>query len=92
MFSKESKYDEQHEISIAAADLRRLGNIVQTDETEKYARREDIPILMKIPDRRDIAENYSRGVLMCQVIPGIKQQFKQLMADIQHNVNNRVRS
>jgi MinD superfamily P-loop ATPase len=54
-----------------------------TDETEEYAGREGIPILLKIPDRREIAENYSRGVMMCQAIPEMKQQFRQLMADIQ---------
>jgi MinD superfamily P-loop ATPase len=57
-----------------------------TDETEKYAEREGIPILMKIPDRRDIAENYSRGILMTQAIPEIKQQFRQLMADIERKI------
>lgn len=63
-----------------------------TDETEKYAEREGITVMMRIPDRRDIAENYSRGILMCQAIPEMKQQFQQLMADIQHKTDNRVRS
>ena len=58
-----------------------------TDETEKYAEREGIPVLLKIPDRRDIAENYSRGVLMTQAIPEIKQQFRQLMADIEKKLS-----
>ncbi len=57
-----------------------------TDETEKYAEREGIPVLMKIPDRRDIAENYSRGILMSQAIPEIKQQFRQLMTDIEQTI------
>jgi len=63
-----------------------------TDDTKKYATREGIPILMEIPDRRDIAENYSRGILMCHAIPELKQQFKQLMADIQQKVNYQVAS
>ncbi len=63
-----------------------------TDETRQYARREGIAILMEIPDRRDIAENYSRGILMCQVIPEMKQKFQQLMNDIQQSIDHQVRT
>lgn len=59
-----------------------------TNDTRQYAEREGIPILMEIPDRRDIAENYSRGVLMCRAIPEMQQQFRQLMADIQREINH----
>ena len=57
-----------------------------TDDTRQYARREGIPVLLEIPDRRDIAENYSRGIPMCQAIPELKQKFTKLMADIQENI------
>jgi len=57
-----------------------------TDETKKYAEREGIPVLMEIPDRRDVAENYSRGILMCKAIPETKRQFKQLMTDIKKRI------
>ena len=57
-----------------------------TDDTRQYARREDIPILLEIPDRRDIAENYSRGIPVCQAIPDLKQQFKKLITDIQQKI------
>ena len=62
-----------------------------TDETETYAGREGIPILMRIPDRRDIAENYSRGILITRAIPEIKQQFSQLIAGIERIIDNRKR-
>ncbi|MEW6076445.1 MAG: ATP-binding protein [Thermodesulfobacteriota bacterium] len=54
-----------------------------TDETRGYAERQGIPVMMEIPDRRDIAESYSRGVPACLAIPGMKQRFARLMTDIQ---------
>ena len=49
-----------------------------TDETERYAQRENIPILMKIPFERRIAEAYSRGELIVDVFPEWKTKFSAL--------------
>jgi MinD superfamily P-loop ATPase len=43
-----------------------------------YADKEDIPILMEIPFDRRIAEAYSRGDMLVEVIPEWRQRFKDL--------------
>lgn len=47
-----------------------------------YAEKEGIPIMMEIPDRRDIAEHYARGVMMCDALPEMKEKFQSLYNDI----------
>ena len=56
-------------------------------ETEKYAERENIPVLMRIPDKREIAVNYSKGTLMVHAIPEMKDSFRTLYSDIKQRVN-----
>ena len=41
-----------------------------------------IPILMEIPEDRQIAEAYSRGVMIIDVIPEYKEKFQELFAAI----------
>jgi len=48
-----------------------LGN----DLTEKYCRQENIPILMKIPFKKEIAMAYSKGEPMIKVFPEYKKEF-----------------
>ncbi|MBW1894101.1 MAG: ATP-binding protein [Deltaproteobacteria bacterium] len=57
------------------------------EETEKYAKKEGIPILMEIPDKREIAVNYSKGILMINAIPEMKDKFKALYTDIKNRLN-----
>lgn len=57
------------------------------EETKKYAKRERIPILMEIPDKREIAVNYSKGILMINAIPEMKDQFRSLYTDIRNRLN-----
>jgi MinD superfamily P-loop ATPase len=52
-------------------------------ETEAYATRENIPVLMKIPDKREIAVSYSKGELLVHAFPEMKKEFKTLYSDIQ---------
>jgi MinD superfamily P-loop ATPase len=47
-----------------------------------YARDEDIPILMEIPDDRKIAEAYSRGVMMVDVKPEMGDRFRAVYKEI----------
>lgn len=49
-----------------------------TDMTIKYAEKEGIPILLEIPDSRKIAEAYSKGKMMVEVMPEMKQEFRNL--------------
>ena len=51
---------------------------VGDDQVAKYAREEGIPILMEIPDDRGIAEAYSRGIMMVDVKPEMKDRFRAL--------------
>ncbi|MBW1895973.1 MAG: (4Fe-4S)-binding protein, partial [Deltaproteobacteria bacterium] len=48
----------------------------------EYAAEEDIPVLMEIEDDRKIAEAYSRGTLMVDVMPGMKERFRTMYDDI----------
>ena len=46
------------------------------DRVVQYAKQENIPILMEIPDNRKIAEAYSRGIMMVDVMPEMKDKFR----------------
>jgi len=47
-----------------------------------YARLEQIPVLLEIPHNRDIAVAYSKGELMIDVIPDMKEKFQQMINQI----------
>jgi len=55
---------------------------VGDDRVVRYAQEEGIPILMKIPDDRKIAEAYSRGVMMVDVAPEMKNRFRNMYEKI----------
>jgi len=48
-----------------------LGN----NETEEYCKKENIPILMKIPFKKEIAVAYSKGEPIVQIFPEYKKDF-----------------
>jgi len=52
-------------------------------EVNEYCQTESIPILMEIPEDRQIAEAYSRGEMMIDVIPAYRDKFKELYATIE---------
>jgi len=47
-----------------------------------FCEKEKIPIFIEIPDDRRIAEAYSRGILMVDVLQEYRQLFKQLIEKI----------
>lgn len=53
------------------------------DKVRDYAEQEDLPILMEIPFDRKIAEAYSRGELIVDVMPEWKEKFLGLYDRIQ---------
>ena len=55
---------------------------VGDDRVATYARDEDIPILMEIPDDRKIAEAYSRGVMMVDIKPEMRDRFQAVYKEI----------
>jgi len=55
-----------------------LGN----DKTEKYCKKENIPVLMKIPFKKEIAAAYSKGEPIVKVFPEYKGIFQNLFNEI----------
>ncbi|WP_207679741.1 ATP-binding protein [Desulfonema magnum] len=48
------------------------------DKVREYAKEVGLPILMEIPFDRKIAEAYSRGDMLVEVIPELKEKFLEL--------------
>jgi MinD superfamily P-loop ATPase len=55
---------------------------VGDDQVLAYAREEGIPILLEIPNDRKIAEAYSRGIMMVDVRPEMKDQLRAVYENI----------
>jgi MinD superfamily P-loop ATPase len=55
---------------------------VGDDGVATYARKENIPILMEVPDDRKVAEAYSRGVMMVEIMPEMKDRFRTVYRKI----------
>ncbi len=62
-----------------------LGN----DKTEKYCQKENIPVLMRIPFKKEIAMAYSQGKLVVEIFPEYKELFKILYQTIKYAKNNK---
>jgi len=52
------------------------------NRVHEFCRKENVPILMEIPDDRQIAENYSRGILMVEALPHYREHFENLLEKI----------
>ena len=48
----------------------------------QYCSKERIQVLAEIPDDRRIAEAYSRGEMVCEVLPNYRSLFTQLLKDL----------
>jgi len=48
------------------------------DGVRQYALREKIPVLLEIPFERKIAEAYSRGIPIVEIMPEWAQRFRDL--------------
>jgi len=53
-------------------------------KTEEYCKKENIPILMRIPFKKEIAMAYSKGEPMIRVFPEYKKDFQGLFNAIKH--------
>lgn len=65
----------------------RFGVIINRDgagnkEVEEYCEKEKIPVLLKIPYDRKIAELYSEGVAFTREMPAWKERFKEVFEKI----------
>jgi len=52
------------------------------DTTEDYCKKKNIPILLKIPFKRTIAEGYSKGFSLVEILPEYKDEFRDLVNTI----------
>ena len=58
------------------------------DRVDKYCSKKGIPILLKIPYDRTIAELYSRGIPFILKMPDWQARFKELFEEIKESVDN----
>ncbi|MBN1913888.1 MAG: ATP-binding protein [Candidatus Omnitrophica bacterium] len=54
------------------------------NKTEEYCRQENIPVLMRLPFKKEIAVAYSKGESIVEAFPGYKKDFIELF----HKINN----
>ena len=52
------------------------------DRVHIFCQKEVIPVLLEIPDDRQIAESYSRGILMVDALPEYRNLFQRLISKI----------
>lgn len=81
-----------HDLSLAVDALRllrlRLGVIINRadcgdDKVRKYCKAENIPVMLEIANRRDIAEAYSKGKTLLEAAPELKPEFQRVIGDIE---------
>ncbi len=84
-----------HDLKLAVEAVKILGiphglvinrSDIGDDKVREYARQEKIPVLMEIPFERQIAEAYSRGRLIVEIMPERKKQFIELYQRIEEMV------
>lgn len=80
-----------HDLKLAIETVRQLaipfGVVVNRtgigpDIIQDYCDRHDVPVVMSIPLDKRIAEAYSRGDMVCEVLPEYKSRFEELAAHI----------
>jgi len=80
-----------HDLKLAVETVRKLGirigvvlnrSDIGDSKTESYCATENIPILMRIPADRRIAEAYSRGVPVIEALLEYRSRFQKLFQDI----------
>ncbi|MBN1908634.1 MAG: ATP-binding protein [Pirellulales bacterium] len=83
-----------HDLKLAIEMVRLLGRPfgvvvnragLNGSELHAYCQAQRVPILAEIPDDRELAEAYSRGVMAADVSPEHAQRFTQLLEIIQSN-------
>ncbi|MCF8010367.1 MAG: ATP-binding protein [Clostridiales bacterium] len=55
----------------------------QYDIIEKYCKENSVPVLMKIPQDREIARVYARGTAPVETVPHLKEDFKNMLEYIE---------
>lgn len=80
-----------NDLSIAFEALKQMGrpcglvinrSVPESRMAHDFAEKNDLPVLLEIPDDRKIAEGYSRGMLITQIRPDLKASFKELLEKV----------
>ena len=84
-----------HDLKLAIEVVRHLnipfGVVINRDgigdkKVEAYCKNENIPILLKIPERKMIAHLYSKGIALVNEVYEWREMFGQVFNQIQHEV------
>ena len=84
-----------HDLQLAVETVRQLGRSFAVainradagdDRVERYCAEEGIEILLRIPENRAAAEACSRGETIISVLPGIKEELRRLLRQIESKV------
>ncbi len=87
-----------HDLKLAVATVKKLaipaGVIINRcdlgdDQTEIFCRKEEVPVLMKIPFQREIAEAYSSGIPLIEKFGEYRERFRALWAQIERIVREK---
>ncbi len=90
-----------HDLTLAVETLRELklpfGVIINRsdsgdDRVRSYCRAEGIPVLLEIPNRREIAEAYSRGETLLRAVPEWKEKFERMLKKVARRVGGEGKS
>jgi MinD superfamily P-loop ATPase len=57
---------------------------IGNEKVSEYCRKENIDILSEIPNRREVAEAYSRGDSLVSIFPDIKKMFEEIYNSIRN--------
>jgi MinD superfamily P-loop ATPase len=80
-----------YDLTLAVEVLRKLGIpfgviINRSDlgdkKTEDFCEKENIPVLMKIPFKKEIAKAYSKGIPIVEAFPEYKKKFENILKEI----------
>ncbi|MCG6200511.1 P-loop NTPase [Psychromonas antarctica] len=88
-----------HDLSLAVATLREMkrhfGVVINRSEQAEnmvtdYCQQENIPVLLQIPASRKIAESYSRGGSLLDVMPEMKLDLLAMLKQIQAMIGSKI--
>lgn len=53
------------------------------DRVDEFCQRKKLPVLLRIPLQRRIAETYSRGEMLVDIYPEYKQKFRSVISEVE---------
>ncbi len=84
-----------HDLELAVEAVRELGIPqgiiinrvgVGDDRVDEFCRREGLPVLLKIPFQRKIAEGMARGKTLLSLRPQLREELKEMIDDIRSRI------